>query len=210
MTRTGSRSYAPRSEAEVARALRELEQLAYVWDSFRFLETAFASERLRLDNEDDLALWRVAITTIIGECQAFYADDFGRQTVLAWIGSCSHWIRPHQRRYKVAGGFASPHGYSNAGGGYAFSSLPEFDWSVTWKQNEDCRSWSLSKGRPGRRPLVLRIAIPARTARHEQCAVHTIWDPGTPAVPKQKAEQLYFFRRFEEGWLPVADIIEEP
>src|SRR5262245_16355314 len=184
VTRTRSRSYAPRENKDIARALEELRRYAYVWDSFRILERAIPSERF--DNEHDIDLWRVALTSIIGETQAFYAKEFKRQTILACIGSCSRWIRPHQSRYKAAGGFANPHGYGNAGGGYSFSSMPEFDWCATWKQSPDRRSWSLSKGRPGRRPLVLRIAIPARSARHQQCAVHTIWQPGTPTSPDDK------------------------
>ena len=54
------------------------------------------------------------------------------------------------------------------------------------------------------RQLTLRIAIPARSARHAQAAVHTLWRSGPPQHPHQKLLQLYGFRRLTDGWKHTA------
>jgi hypothetical protein len=165
--------------------------------------------RERYAKDDDIGLWRVAITEIVGENLSYYHDHKYKDTILIRVGQCSHWIRPHQMRCIAAGGFAAPFGYGNVGQGYAFRSVPKLDWCFTWTWSKEKDDWVGLTERPGRRPLMLRIAIPSRTLRHQQAAVHAMWDPGTPGHPKEKAVQLYFFRRYDSEWVRVADWIPD-
>jgi hypothetical protein len=73
--------------------------------------------------------------------------------------------------------------------------LPELEWSESLKWTGE--AWE--PGRTGRRCLVLRIAIPARTARHLQAAIHTIWTPRSPTI-REKVVQLFGFRKRAGVW----------
>jgi hypothetical protein len=163
-----------------------------------------------LESEDDPALWERTLSSVLGDLVTFYGEPSKKQVMLADVGRCSRWLRPHQSRVMLGGGFASPFGYGNKGGGYSFHSLPEFDWYRTWRRDPQKQCWEPIAGHPGRRPLVLRIAVPSRSRRHDQAGVHTQWAPGTPRDPRTKATQLYFFRRIGGRWKRVADWIQEP
>jgi hypothetical protein len=163
----------------------------------------------RLGETDDPEFWRVAVGLIVIASEELELSDSPKQTTLLEVGACSHWIRPNQMRTRVAGGFAAPHGYGNRGGGYAFTALPEFDWSCTWQWQPDQRHWSSTLESRSRRPLTLRIALPTRTVQHKQAAVHTRWAPGSPSHPRTKLDQLFFFRNTKDGWVRMGELIEE-
>jgi hypothetical protein len=147
----------------------------------------------RLTADDDPDLWDVATSTILSDavflCREVDEDIFSQ------VGSCRHWIRPHQHRWKADGGFTFPAGYDRTTTGYSFIALPALEWSVFFK-------WTVTAwepGRTGRRCPMLRIAIPARTARHLQAAIHTIWTPRSP-LTKEKVERFYGFRKKHCDW----------
>lgn len=159
----------------------------------------FFAERItdRLDNEDDPEFWKVALNTILVESEVEVAGYCGKECVIAEIGSCSHWIRPH---WKTRAGTAWPFGYGNRGQGFSFSSLPEFDWSLKWMREASTGLWQPVDGQPTRRPLIQRITIPAHTRRHPQATVHTLWNPGSPSNPKRKITMVYGFEKTTQGW----------
>lgn len=147
----------------------------------------------QLTSDDDPVLWDVATRTILADAAQISRDT--HEDIFAQVGSCRHWIRPHQSRWTADGGFAWPFGYEKTTTGYSFSALPELDWSVFFKWTGT--TWEL--GRTGARCLLLRIAIPARITRHLQAAVHTIWTPRSP-LSQEKLVQLYGFRKKEGIW----------
>lgn len=153
-----------------------------------------------LDEDDDPSFWQAAIDRLLIDTNAAIARYFGNQAILLEIGRCSHWILPH---WKNRAGTAWPFGYGNVGQGYSYSSLPEFDWSLRWMWNAEQEAWTRIARRSTRRPLVQRIAIPARTARHPQATVHTIWMPGSPQDPKHKLTSVYGFRRDRTDWICI-------
>jgi hypothetical protein len=154
------------------------------------LDPALAAQ---LTDDDDPALWELATNTILAYTALTGRD--AKQDVFAQIGCCRHWIRPHQSRWMADGGFAAPFGYDKTTTGFSFRALPDLEWSVFFKWTRG--GWEL--GRTGARCLLLRIAIPARTTRHLQAAVHTLWTPRSP-TSKEKVVQLYGFRKIEGVW----------
>ena len=154
----------------------------------------------RLNADDDPLLWQEVLRVA--------AEDFSigvgrsRSTFFAIIGSCSHWLRPHQSRWTAAGGFAAPVGY---GDGKSFlRGLPELDWSVTLAFDPARPGWVTPERQPAnKRFLSVRIAIPARTVRHKQAAVHAVWSQGT-LDGKEKRVVFYGFRKSDLGWKLVA------
>lgn len=162
------------------------------WSSFASAITP------RLDHDDDPAFWQLAIDTILASADAVVESYTGKDCIIVEIGRCSHWIRPH---WKSRAGTAWPYGYSNDGNVFSYASLPEFDWSIKWVRERHVNAWQLVSGQPTRRPLVHRIAIPARTSRHPQATVHTIWTPGSPNDPKHKLTVVYGFEKTDDdGW----------
>jgi hypothetical protein len=162
------------------------------------LDPAIAAQ---LTNDDDPALWEVATNTILAD--SAFAGQNTKDDVLVQIGYCRHWLRPHQYRWIADGGFAAPFGYDKTTTGYSFRALPEFEWSAFFKWTGS--GWEL--GRTGARCLLRRIAIPARTSRHLQAAIHTIWTPRSPSS-KEKVVQLFGFRKKEGIWQLTATKIE--
>jgi hypothetical protein len=163
------------------------------------LDLAIAAQ---LTDEDDPALWAVATNTILADAALTGRD--AKDDVFVQIGSCRHWIRPHGGRWAADGEFfAAPFGYDKTTSGYSFRALPDLDWSVFFK-------WTGSGWEPGRtglRCLLRRIAVPARTTRHLQAAVHTVWTPRSPSS-KEKVVQLFGFRKKEGAWqLTVTQIL---
>jgi hypothetical protein len=156
-------------------------------------KTALAVIAEHLSSDDDPHLWDVATTTLLAE--AAQAAD-ARAEIYAEVGCCHHWISPHHPiRWTADGGFAWPFGYNKTATGFSYRALPEFTWS-------ECLAWTGEAwvpGRPGRRCLMFRVAIPARTARHLQAAIHTIWTPRSPST-REKLVQLYGFRKQAGVW----------
>lgn len=144
----------------------------------------------RLRPGDDFGLWRVAVGHVMSELPERLPGT------LVQIGRCSHWLRPHQSRWKADGGFAWPTGYGSGQGGHFNTALPQFDWSVTltwtgqrWEEARDKR------GKPA-----VRVTVPSRTSWHEQAAVHTVWMTG-----REKEMRFYGFRRKDGVWRCTAE-----
>jgi hypothetical protein len=135
----------------------------------------------------------VATNAILGEAAELCRSS--KEDIFAQIGCCKHWIKPHSMWWTAGGGFAWPMGYDKTTTGYSYSALPELEWSIVFKWIDG--AWQI--GRTGARCLVFRIAIPTRTARHMQAAIHTIWTPRSP-LSTEKVVQLYGFRKLEGAW----------
>lgn len=148
-----------------------------------------------LTADDDPDLWDVATTILLTEA-AEEAAAGAREDVYAQVGCCHHWISPHHPiRWTADGGFAWPFGYDKTTTGWSYRALPAFTWSESLRWTGD--DWE--PGRTGRRCLLFRVAIPARTARHLQAAVHTIWMPRLP-TGREKVVQLFGFRKRKGVW----------
>lgn len=157
-----------------------------------------------LTGDDDPDLWDVATRTLLAEAEALAAE--AQQDVYAQVGCCHHWISPHHPiRWAADGGFAWPFGYDKTTTGWSYRSLPAFTWSEFLEWTGE--AWE--PGRTGKRCLVFRISIPARTARHMQAAIHTIWTPRSPTT-KEKVVRLYGFRKQEGLWSLTASEALQP
>jgi hypothetical protein len=155
----------------------------------------------RLAADDDPDLWEVAVSMILADAVLL---NESHEEIFSQIGCCRHWVRPHQHRWTADGGFAFPAGYNRTTTGFSFRALPELEWSIFFKWNG--AAWE--QGRTGRRCPLLRIAIPGRTARHLQAAVHTIWTPRSPSS-KEKVVRLYGFRKKQGEWQLTATASRE-
>jgi hypothetical protein len=154
-----------------------------------------------LSANDDADFWRVVLDDLDKEFFQVGIDVSGHEIFLQ-IGSCSHWVRPHQRRLTAAGGFAYPSGYSESV--YGYSGLPEYDWSLLFHRDKVRGAWSESPKFYGKRKLVCRVAIPNRTLLHNQAVVHIFWSPGTPARPREKARSYLAYRKVDGIWSKAA------
>jgi hypothetical protein len=169
-----------------------------IWPCFAIL----IEENLTTD--DDPCLWQTALERIIPDAESICRNYRGKDRIFIQIGSCSHWMSPHNNgSWFPDARFAWPSGYGSTGS--IIFGLPEFDWSLIWERigNEN-DGWQAAERACGRRPLVLRVALPARTARHVRAVVHTVWRPGSPANPKTKLVQGYAFQRQNDRWSWVA------
>ena len=167
-------------------------------------KTVEATLTTQLDQEDDRALWETVLRVVFEDTEALAQQATAGTPVIAEIGRCSHWLRPHQTRWVADGGFAWPSGYG--GFGYSRFGLPEFDWSILARWSSVDRRWEsqVDQSAISDRKLNFRIAIPSRTAQRDQAAVHTIWKPGPPQHPRKELVQLYGFRRLENSWEQTA------
>jgi len=147
----------------------------------------------QLTMQDDPAAWRV-ILAVIGEefLERYRSEGAEKESWFLRMGACSHWVRPTRaagsrrvdlrcHRFKGASGWS--HG------------LPEFDWSVIL--SFDGEGWKRVDKFSSKKQVVLRVAVPARTARHKQAAVHTVWSTSGQLT-------LYGFRNVDGRWLCVA------
>ena len=75
------------------------------------------------------------------------------------------------------------------------NSVPELDWSVIFVFRN--REWATIEKLPGKKTKIFRVAIPARTARHKQAAVHTQRSAGGETI-------LNGFRKVAKKWECVA------
>lgn len=149
----------------------------------------------RLTPDDDPALWQAVVDLITTE--VLHRRELEPSAKLDWflqIGACSHWLRPHQTRWSAAGGFAWPSGYKD-GAGHNLGGLPEFDWSLTFRLFNT--EWVAVEKFAGRNQRTVRVAVPARSTRHKQAAVHTLWKPSNEVI-------FYGFRQRADGWNCVA------
>lgn len=141
-----------------------------------------------LGEEDDPELWAVALREIL--------SDLDAQTgMMVEVGRCSHWVRPHQKRWTADGGFAWPEGYGRSGSWVGIRSLPQFDWSLILRWTGG--RWEITRRQSVK--YVLRVAIPSRTRRHLQAAVHTLW-----MTEKENHARFYGFRKRDDHWVCTA------
>ncbi len=153
----------------------------------------------RLSAEDDPALWGQVLAALAKDASTLEAVNDGSQ-LYAEVGVCSHWLRPHQTRWTAAGGFAYPIGYGD-GEGFApgIAGLPRFDWSVRLQFSPASVGWVIPVELPTKRFNSVRVAVPSRTARHRQAAVHALWSPRTLDA-KHKRTVFYGFRSLNGVW----------
>jgi hypothetical protein len=158
-----------------------------------------------LTADDDPGLWDVVTNTILARAAA--SGRRARKEVYVQIGCCRHWISPHHPIQWVVSDsrFAWPFGYDRTTSGFSYRASPELTWSETLKWTGG--SWESSD--LSARSLVLRTAIPARTARHIRASIHTIWTPHSP-TSKEKVVQVYAFRKGKKGWTETARLIVAP
>jgi hypothetical protein len=157
----------------------------------------------RTNSHDDADFWRTALATLLHDAQADIAEAPSKADVYAQIGACSHWLRPHQTRWTADGGFAYPTGYGASG--YSRIGLPQFDWSVLLRWNRGRQSWEAQRKYLGKRRFVFRAALPTRTVRHAQAAIHTVWLPTNLTRTEPKVWRLYGFRKINGVWQCVAN-----
>ena len=150
-----------------------------------------------LGEEDDPTLWPVVLDIVFADAQALAQHVTRPHRVLTLIGRCSHWLAPNKARWTADGSFAWPTGYRGAA---CLTGLPEFDWFGQWAWCPRSQNWTVTDGRPSSRDLVFRVAVPSRTHRHHQAAVHTVWRPGAPPLPRVEVMQFYGFRRLMTKW----------
>jgi hypothetical protein len=162
------------------------------------LSPGFQAIGARLGPGDDVTLWEAAWDEIVAPIESAAKTADGATALYLQMGSCSHWLRPHQTRLAAGGGFAWPSGY--LGGRYSRLGLPELDWHVLLRWAGDA-GWAVVSRFAYKRRLVCRVAVPNRTARHGQAVIHVRWEPGTVDHPRQKATRYYAFRRRSDGWV---------
>jgi hypothetical protein len=151
----------------------------------------------QMSGEDDPALWEQVLRSLAEDASTLGA---GSRLYLE-IGVCSHWARPHQTRWPAAGGFAAPIGYGD-GEGFV-GALPNFDWSVKLQFDPASVRWITPVESPTKHYRSVRVAVPARTARHRQAALHTVWSSGTLDA-RSKRTVLYGFRQSDGVWAQKA------
>ena len=174
-------------------------------ETHRTLWAMSSPELIRnLGSDDDDKAWKSIIDRIGPDAEYLSNHNPENKFIKLSIGCCSRWLRPHQNRWTAGGGFALPSGYA---GHYPWYGLPQHDWEIilywdrtrsTW-QNNDAR-----KRFKSRQSLEFRVSIPARTSRHDQAAVFTIWMPGSPPMPKKQLIQFYGFRKIAADWTCTA------
>jgi len=161
----------------------------------------------RLSAENDPALWE-EVLKLLAEDASILKPVTNGSRLYAEVGVCSHWLRPHQARWTPAGGFAAPVGYGGAGGntkfiqhgaGFSSTGLPLFDWSVRLQFNPAPIGWVIPEKVPTKRFISVRVAVPSRTTRHRQAAVHTLWSPRTLDAKRERTV-LYGFRNLNGVW----------
>jgi len=150
----------------------------------------------RLSPEDDPALWEQVLKVLAEDASTLEAVTGGSQ-LYAEVGVCSHWLRPHQTRWTAAGGFAWPVGYG--GTGFSRAGLPLFDWSVRLQFNPAPIGWVVPEKVPTKNSISVRVAVPSRTTRHRQAAVHTLWPPRTLDAKRERTV-IYGLRNLNGVW----------
>src|SRR5262245_25426135 len=162
------------------------------WDSFASHLVA------RLSPDDDPSLWQIAIETVIGDAESLCRECAAKRPVVAQIGRCSHWWAPNKARWLTEDGeFTWPSGYLPKSG--FWGGLPEFDWYLFWQYHRENGTWRQTPKMVAKRPLLRRVAIPARTGLHLRASVQAIWTPG-PAPEFSPARLFYGFRKAESLW----------
>ena len=164
------------------------------------IQSEFASAiAAHIGREDDPEFWSTVFGTLLRDFELQHFNHAKKNEIFLQIGACSHWLRPHQTQLTADGGFAFPSGYLG-GSGFSLNGLPEFDWYLILHRNQNTDRWVLSEKFFGKRKLVCRVALPTRTLRHKQAAIHLMWTPGTPEAPTKKLKMYYGFRKRGREW----------
>ena len=158
----------------------------------------------RLNAEDDADFWTLAVPILLREATWDLEQAEFRGHACAQIGPCSHWLRPHQTRWTAAGGFAWPSGYE--GPRYSRMSLPQLNWFALACWNHKTRQWLRVEEVATKKLLLFRAALPTRTMRHAQAAVHTAWLPTDPSRKRKKMMRPHGFRKIEGAWRYVTGV----
>jgi len=151
-----------------------------------FLDTV----KPHLTSDDDPLLWELVWKTLVAEASALTSLEKLPTKQFLKIGCCSHWFRPHQSRWTANGGFAWPSGWHNVAG-FSHRGLPELDWSVLYENVGGV--WQSVEKFGGKDRLEIRVSIPARTARHNQAAIHSQWMPQNQLI-------FFGFRKEDDKW----------
>lgn len=151
-----------------------------------------------LGPDDDSAFWNQAIHVLASDIETELSERTPNCDIYLNVGACSHWLRPHQTRWTASGGYAWPVGYGR--GIDSRSGLPQFDWSVKFLWNVNSENWEPINRFKRKKKLIFRAALPTRTTRHYQAAVHTIWEPGSPIDPRKRRVRFYGFRKQQQDW----------
>jgi hypothetical protein len=143
--------------------------------------------------DDDPQLWDVVIAHLLNWLEP-QIDVTKRRPLFIRVGPCSHWRRPHSWRHTLAGSKGWPRGYGDGG------TLPQLDWAVLlhWQPKE--HSWQLATGLHTKRYYLFQVAIPSRSARHNQALVHSRWLPGPRRVQIQGGQTLFHFQKSFGHW----------
>ena len=151
-----------------------------------------------LSADDDPGLWQVALETVIQDADNACRDYTGKARIIGQIGCCSHWLAPNKARWITNDGeFTWPSGYRGKAG--FFGGLPEFDWCLSWIRDVKTGGWRHAPASHAKRPLVLRVAIPARTGLHIRASIHAMWAPG-PRADLNLTRLFYGFRKLDSEW----------
>ena len=162
------------------------------------IETIISEINGYLTQEDDPLFWAIATYTLLGDMYLFLTREPQKHEIFVQLGACSHWLRPHQTRLTLAGGFALPVGYSNSG--LSREGSPEYDWDIKIHWNYTINDWVLTDKFFGKRKLIRRFTLPTRTLRHNQAAIHSLWTPGSPRKPNEKRIEYFGFRKVNKTW----------
>jgi hypothetical protein len=167
-------------------------------DSSRIVLIELVSRHLT--TEDDPALWNAVIEAIYTDAEYLCSFNPEGKVISTIIGCCSHWLRPHQTRWTADGGFAWPAGYG--GDQYSRLGYPLHDWEVElwWSAEIGWKAEPPRASIPQRKRAQFRVSVPARSTRHRQAAVFTVWWPGSPPRPKAQLLQFYGFRQQGTAW----------
>ena len=167
--------------------------MSHPWDTFA------AEICQKLTNDDDERLWQSAVNELFRDARFLCEHSRTNSLIFTRIGSCSHWLSPHNNgSWLQDARYAWPSGYG--GSGWSIRGLPELDWSLSWQWEERDKTWVAVEEIHGKRPLIFRVAVPSRSARHQRAVVHALWTPGSPTVPKKKLLQAYGFTKVGERW----------
>jgi len=171
-----------------------------IWNQAQHLRAADDAEecaeiivqtlKSQFTKDDDAGLWACVLRAVLSDINIRDGEGDVPPKRFIKIGCCSHWFRPHQSRWTVAGGFAWPSGWHGISG-FSAHGLPELDWALLFEGIDG--SWMPVKKFSGKERLEVRVSIPARSARHPQAAIHTLWSPMNHRV-------FYGFRRKEAEW----------
>src|SRR5262249_15151290 len=103
--------------------------------------TMLADLRFLLSRQDDGRLWEALLDLLVADVEQLLRGYRRKEHVLLQIGTCAHWLRPHQTRWTAAGGFAAPEGYAGGNAWLSRRRLPALDVHATFHTGSDGQGW---------------------------------------------------------------------